>query len=92
VNEESSWQTIPARDFSFAWATTTEHPTFREQFGACRVMNRAIHAASAEKRRVSGINNGIGFELCDVALKDFNSAVEILHESFGYNDGSSNDE
>jgi hypothetical protein len=82
VNNESSRQTIPARDFSFAWATTIERSTFRDQLGPRRAMNRAIHSASAKKRRVGGIHNGINVQLGDVAAEDFDSAIGVLHQSF----------
>jgi hypothetical protein len=82
VNDKASWQTISTRDFSFAWTTTAQHAAFREQFGACGAVNRAIDAATAEESCVRRVHNGINLELCDVALDDLDSAVGILHQSF----------
>ena len=59
VNNEPSGQTISARDFSLAWTTTAQLSTFREQFRACGAVNRAIDAATAEKRRVSSVHDGV---------------------------------
>ena len=79
VNDEASWQTISARDFSFAWATTAQRAAFGEQFGACGAVNRAIDAATAEERCVRRVHNGINVQFSDVAAEDLDSAVEILH-------------
>ena len=73
VNDEASRQTIAARDFRFAWATTAERAAFGEQFGACGAVNRAIDAATAEERRVRRVHNGINVEFCDVAAEDLDS-------------------
>ena len=59
VNDESSWQTISARDFSFAWTTTAQRAAFGEQFRACGAVNRPIDAATAEKRCVRSVHNGV---------------------------------
>src|ERR1700752_4218163 len=81
VNDESSWQTISARNFSFTWATTAQRAAFGEQFGASRAMNRSIHSPSAQKGRVSGIHNGVDMEFRDVAAERFNSSM-IFHDRF----------
>jgi hypothetical protein len=86
VNHEASEQTICAGNFRLAGFTTAECAAFGEQFGAGGAVNRAIDTATAEKRRVCRVHNGINLELCDIAAEDFNSAVGILHESWIYND------
>ena len=79
VNDESSWQTISVRDFSFAWTTTAQQAAFGEQFGACGAVNRAIDATTAEERCVRRVHNGVNVQFSDVALDDLDSAVGILH-------------
>ena len=82
VNDESSWQTISGRDFSFAGTTTAQRAAFGEQFGACGAVNRSIDAATAKERCVRRVHNGINVQFSDVAAEDLDSAVGILHRSF----------
>ena len=74
MNDESSWQTISARDFRFAGSTTAQRAAFGEQFGACGAVNRAIDAATAEERCVCRVHNGINVEFSDVAAEDLDLA------------------
>jgi hypothetical protein len=43
-------------------------------------MNRAIHSAAAAECCVRRVYDGVDVELCDVAAKDVDSAIEVLHE------------
>ena len=78
VNNESSWQTISTRDFSFAWTTTAQRAAFAEQFGACCAVNRAIDAATAEERCVRRVHNGISVQFSDVTAHDIDLATGIV--------------
>ena len=80
VNDEPRWQTISASQFRLAGLTTAQRSAFGEQFGAGGAMNRAIHSAAAEKRRICGVHNGIDFELRDVAAKnlDFSGTAQSV--------------
>jgi hypothetical protein len=44
-------------------------------------MDRAIDTTPAEQRRVCCVNNGGNLDFRNVAAKDFDSIVGILHES-----------
>jgi hypothetical protein len=84
VNDESSWQTISARDFSFAWTTTAQRVAFGEQFGACCAVNRAVDAATAEERCVCRVHNGINLQFSDVALDDIDLATVIFLRTWSF--------
>ena len=43
-------------------------------------MNRAVDPAAAAECRVRRVYDGVDVELCDVAAKNVDSAIEILHE------------
>jgi hypothetical protein len=36
-----------------------QHPAFRHQFRTGRAMDRAVDAASAEQRRIRGVDDGV---------------------------------
>ena len=38
----------------------------RKELGSCRAMNAAVHAASAEKRIVRSVHDGVNLQLCYV--------------------------
>ena len=84
VNDESSGQTIAASDFRLPGLTTAQRSTFGEQFRSGSAMNRAVHSAPAEKRRVSRVHNRVDVDFCDIPADDFdlsrraqNSATEV---------------
>jgi hypothetical protein len=86
VDDNARWQTISTSHFGLAWTTTAQRAAFGEQFGACSTVNRAIDTATAEKRCVRRVHNGVNLQFSDVAAEDFNSAGGILHEAWDYND------
>jgi hypothetical protein len=84
VNDEPGRQTISASNFRLPGLTTAQRSTFGEQFRSGSAMNRAVHSAPAEKRRVCCVHNGIDFESRNVAAEDVdlsrraqNSATEV---------------
>src|SRR5205814_2504689 len=79
------WQIISASDFRVPGLTTAERSTFGEQFSSGSAVNRAVHPAAAEKRRVSRIHNGIDLELRDVAADD----VDLSESAQSVSDRSS---
>jgi len=66
---------------SFAWKTTAQRAAFGEQFRASGAVNRPIDAATAEKRCVRRVHNGINVHFSNVAAEDLDSAVGILHRA-----------
>jgi hypothetical protein len=49
-------------------------------------VNRAIDTATAEKRCIRRVHNGVNLQFSDVAADDFNSAGWIVHEASDCND------
>ena len=74
VNDPFGGQFVAARDFGLAGGATAERAAFRQQLRARRAMNRAVHTATAEQRRVGGIHNRVHALLRDVAFYYGNAA------------------
>jgi hypothetical protein len=69
VNHVACRETIATRNPCFASRATTERATFSKKLRPCGAMNRTVHTASAEQRRVSGIYDRIDIECDDVRLQ-----------------------
>src|SRR5207248_1710879 len=64
-------QSIPLGDPRLARGAASERAALGEQLGPRGAMNRAVHAAAAEQRRVGGVDDGVDGLLSDVALDSF---------------------
>src|SRR5215467_10184354 len=63
-------QAVSPGDLRVAGLAATQSAAFFKQFRSGRAMDCAIHAASAEKRGIGGIDDRINVEFCYVALDD----------------------
>ena len=59
MNDPFGGKFVAARDFGLAGGAAAECAAFRQQFRPGGAMNRAIHPAAAEQRRVRGIHNRV---------------------------------
>ena len=82
VNYEPGRQTISPSNLRFTGLATADRPAFCEQVSASGAMNRAIDSSSTEKRRIRRVYNRIDIELGNVAAKDVDLAIGILHQRF----------
>jgi hypothetical protein len=64
-------QPITPGDFGVAGFAAVEGAAFVEQFRPGRTMDRAVHAAAAEQRRIGGVDNGINAQGGDIGDDDF---------------------
>ena len=63
-------QTVALGDFCIACKTAAKRCTFGEQFWASRAVDCSVYAATAQKRVVRRVYDGIALELGDVLLND----------------------
>jgi len=70
VNDPSGREFVAFGDFGLAGGATAERAAFHQQFRPGGAMNGAVHAATAEQRRVGGVHNRIHALLRDVAGND----------------------
>ena len=71
MNHMPRRQTISPGDFGAAGLATVERAAFVEQFGPGRAMDRTIDAATAEQRRIRGVDDGVNAQRRDVRDDDF---------------------
>jgi hypothetical protein len=64
-------QTVTFGDFGVAGLAAMERAAFGQQFGPGRAMDRTIDAATAEQRRVGGVDDGVNAQRRDVGDNDF---------------------
>jgi hypothetical protein len=69
MNHVACRETIATRNPCFASRTTAERATFSKKLRACGAMNRTVHTASAEQRRIGCIYDRIHIECDDVRLQ-----------------------
>ena len=73
VNDMPRFEAVALRDLGLACLAAVKHSAFRHEFRSRRAVDRAIHAATAEKRCIGGIHDGIDVQGGDVGLDDGNS-------------------
>jgi hypothetical protein len=71
VNHMARRQPITPGDFGVAGCAAMKRAAFRQQFLPGRAMDRAIHAAAAEQRRIRGVDDGVNAKCRDVGDGDF---------------------
>jgi hypothetical protein len=73
MNHMSRRQPIGLGDFGVTGLAATEGATLGEKLRPGRAMDCTIDAATAEQRRVRGVDDGVNAERCDVGDDDFES-------------------
>ena len=64
-------QTISLGDLGLAGGAATKRAAFGKQCGTSGAVNRAIDAATAQQRRIRGVDDGVNAECRDVGNDDF---------------------
>jgi len=71
VNYMPRRQPITPGDFGVAGCAAVKRAAFRQQLRPGRPMDRAIHAAAAEQRRISGVDDRVNAKCRDIGDGDF---------------------
>jgi hypothetical protein len=71
MNHMPCRQTVTFGDFGVAGLAAMEGAALGQQFGAGRAMDRTIDAATAEQRRVGGVDDGVNAQRRDIGDNDF---------------------
>ena len=68
-------QPITFGDLGIACLATIEQAAFFEQLITSRVVDRSVHATTAEQCRVGGVDDGVNAQGCNVGDGDFEPGV-----------------
>jgi hypothetical protein len=71
MNDMPRRQAVAFGDFGAAGLAAIERAAFGQQFGSRRAMDRTIDAATAEQRRVGGVDDGVNAQRRDIGDNDF---------------------
>jgi hypothetical protein len=71
MNDMPRRQMITPRDFRAAGLAATERAAFGQQLRPRRAMDRTIDTATAEQRRIRGVDDGVNAQGRDVGNNDF---------------------
>jgi hypothetical protein len=78
MNHMRGRQPVSSGDLGVTGRAATKRAAFRKQFGASPTMDGAIDAASAEQRRIRGVDDGVNAQRCDVGNYDFQPRLAEL--------------
>ena len=65
----SGWQLVSARYLGVASLATVERPAFLPEQPTSGTVDGAVNASAAEQRAVGRVDDGVNFQLGDVAAK-----------------------
>jgi hypothetical protein len=71
MNHMPRRQPIAPGDFGIAGGAAIEGAAFREQFWSGRTVDRAVHAAAAQQRRIRGVDDSVNAKCRDIGDGDF---------------------
>ena len=74
-------QTIASGNFGISGGAATKRAAFGKQLRAGRAVNSAVDAATAQQRRIRGVDDGVNAERGDVGNDDFKPDVADLARS-----------
>jgi hypothetical protein len=77
MDDIAGGQKMAAGDFGIARRVATDRAAFCEEFWSGGAMDRAVHAAPAEKRRIGGVHDGVDVKPRDVFDDDFEHRTGI---------------
>ena len=78
VDHMSRREPITFGDLGVAGLAAVQRPTFDQQLGSRRSMNRAIDAAPAKEGRIRGVDDGVNAQRGDVGNDDFEPRLADL--------------
>jgi hypothetical protein len=78
VNHVPGFETIPFGDLGIARRATMQRTAFGQQLRPRGPMNRAIDPTAAQQRRISGVDDGVNAERCNISDDDFQPRVAQL--------------
>src|SRR5581483_12083980 len=81
VNHVARAQAEAGRHLGVAGLAAAERAARLEQFAPGRAMDRAVHAAAAEQRRVGGVDDGVDVQRRQVALPDLDALHRCVHST-----------
>ena len=72
------WERVAAGQTSVAGWAAAKGAALGQQFRPCSAVHGAVDSAAAQEARVSGVDDGIAFNRCDIAKPCANVHAELL--------------